>query len=108
MIGRRRKVRRLDAAPVSEIVPGVLKQVRPRGDPIGKIRGIWAEIVGPDAAPRTRPLGIEQGVLLVEVASAALKHHLSTFLAREVLDRLQKRLPDVRIRQVKYRLGDLR
>jgi predicted nucleic acid-binding Zn ribbon protein len=105
---KRKKFRRADPAALSDILPGVLREVRPRRNPIEKIRRIWAEVVGPEAAPRTRPLALEQGVLQVEVASAALKHHLSTFRAQEVLDGLRERLENVRIKQVRYRLGDLR
>jgi hypothetical protein len=108
LIGRRKKFRRADPVALSEILPGVLRQVRPRKNPIDKIRKVWAEVVGPEAAPRTRPLALEQGVLQVEVASAALKHHLSTFRAEEVLEGLRLRLEKVRITQVRYRLGDLR
>jgi len=66
---------------------------------------IWAETVGPETAARTRVTGLGQGVLRVDVASAALKHHLGTFRREELVAELSRRLPEARIREIRYRVG---
>jgi hypothetical protein len=37
----------------------------------------WTELVGPKIASRTRPYGVENGALIVEVASSAWLHELT-------------------------------
>jgi len=89
-----------------DILPGLLKQVRGSGKgPVESVRSVWSEIVGPATAQRTRIAAVENGRIRVEVASAALKHDLATFRRAEVLAELRKRLPDLRIREVSYRVG---
>jgi hypothetical protein len=72
------------------------------------IRRAWVEILGPAMASRTRIASFSSGKLRVEVASAALKHDLTTFRAPEVLRRLREMLPDEGIREVSYRVAALR
>lgn len=73
---------------------------------MARVRAVWGEIVGDPLAGRTRVAGFDdEGVLTVDVPSAALKHHLRTFGSEDLLERLQKRLPDLRIRTVRYRVG---
>jgi hypothetical protein len=56
-------------------------------------------------AERTRVASVEEGRVRVEVASAAVRHDLATFRSADVLKRLRERLPELRIREVSYRLG---
>ena len=90
-----------------DVVPGVLRELRPHSPILARLRKAWADVVGEDAAVRTRPAGLEQGVLTVHVASAALKHHLSTFRRDEILDGLRRRVPGVPLEEVRFRVGDL-
>jgi hypothetical protein len=48
---------------------------------------------------------VEEGRIRVELASSAVRHDLATFRRAEVLKGLQERLPELRIREVSYRLG---
>ena len=100
--------RYVEPSPLKEVLRGVLKGLKPSSNsPVGRVRAAWVEIVGPEAASRTRVTGLESGVLQVQVSSAALKHHLSTFQAEEVLSKLRERLGGPIVRSVRYRVGSL-
>jgi predicted nucleic acid-binding Zn ribbon protein len=101
-----RKKRYIEPSPLKEVLPGVLKGLKPsKSSPVGRARAVWAEVVGPEAASRTHVASLENGVLHVHVNSAALKHHLSTFQAEEVLGKLRERLGGPVVRSVRYRVG---
>ena len=100
------KRRRLDPSPLKELVPGILRGIRgPQAGAVGKVRGAWAGIVGPSVAGRTRVCGVEGGRVRIEVESAALKHDLATFRRAEILTDLQKRLPDLALKEISFRVG---
>ena len=75
-----KKRRKGEPTSLRQLVPGVLRGLR-----------------GPTRGPVVR--------VRVEVASAAVRHDLATFRHAEVLKGLQERLPELRIREVSYRLG---
>jgi predicted nucleic acid-binding Zn ribbon protein len=103
-----RKRRYIEPSPLKEVLPGVLRGLKPsKASPVGRVRAVWAEVVGPEAASRTHVASLESGILQVQVSSAALKHHLSTFQAEEVLRRLRERLGGPVVRSVRYRVGSL-
>ncbi len=101
-----RKRRRSEPEPLNKLVSAVLKGIRgPGTGPLARVRRVWPDLVGAAIAARTRVALVEGGRIRVEVASAAVKHDLSTFRHAEVLAGLRERLPDLRIREVRYRLG---
>lgn len=53
----------------------------------------WAEVVGPEVVKRTRPVGVRDGELLVEVQGAVWMGHLAV-LRQGILDSLNERLPE--------------
>ena len=98
--------RQLDAVPLQELLPGVLKGMQPRNrGQLEKVRKAWREVVGEAFAERARPTALSNGILSVEVTSSAVKYELATFKAEAVLEGLKKRLPGVFIRTIRYRLG---
>lgn len=91
---------------IGELLPGVLKGLRgPKGSRMERLRPVWVEVAGEPTAARTRLSGLESGVLTVEVESAALKHHLTTFRRETLLGQLQERLPDLPLRDLRFRVG---
>jgi len=95
-----------DPKPLREILPRLLKEVLgPRGKARDRLREAWSEVVGAADAQRTRLVGVEDGVLTVEVASAALKHDLEFFRREEVLSGLREKLPALALQKVRYRAG---
>lgn len=89
---------------VGEILPRVLG---PRGLlpqlAVARIQREWADIVG-DAAAISRPRRLQQGTLVVGVASPAWMTEL-TFAKRAWLQQLRARYPDVDIRDIAFLLG---
>jgi predicted nucleic acid-binding Zn ribbon protein len=53
----------------------------------------WASVVGPDMERRTRPVGVRDGELLVEVQGAVWMGHLAV-LRQGILEALNRRLPE--------------
>lgn len=102
----RKKRRKSDPASLRQLVPGVLRGLRgPSTGPVARVREVWPEVVGSAVAARTRVATVEGGRVRVEVASAAVRHDLATFRANDVLKGLRERLPELKIRDVSYRLG---
>ena len=98
--------RQLDAVPLQELLPGVLKGMQPRNKgQLVKVRKAWLEVVGEPVAKHARPTSLTNGILSVEVTSSAVKYELTTFRAEAVLEGLKQRLPGVFLRTIRYRLG---
>ncbi|HLQ67463.1 MAG TPA: DUF721 domain-containing protein [Candidatus Limnocylindrales bacterium] len=53
----------------------------------------WGTVVGPEVERRTRPVGVRDGELLVEVQGAVWMGHLAV-LRQGILEALNRRLPD--------------
>ncbi len=53
----------------------------------------WAGVVGPEVVRRTRPVGVRDGELLVEVQGAVWMGHLAV-LRQGILESLNERLPE--------------
>lgn len=69
----------------------------------------WQAVCGPATAAATRVQGLKRGVLNVNVASAAQLSELAAFRKVELLGELGRRYPDLKIRDLKFRLdGSLR
>jgi len=78
-----------EPAPVREILPRVMRGLRPKErDGLARVRELWPKVVGENTARRCRPAALEQGCLTIEVASAALRQHLSVFRREEILEAL--------------------
>jgi len=105
----RKPKREGEPAPIREVLPAILRGMKgPEGGPLGRLRKVWGEVLGPEVAARTRVASFADGNVRVEVASAALKHDLVAFRSAEVLGALRERLPDLQVRAVSYRVAALR
>ncbi len=68
----------------------------------------WKEVAGEKVASRTTVLGVHRGVLQVGVSSAAMMGELASFHRLRLIDELQTRYPDLKLKGIKFRLrGDL-
>ena len=70
-----------------------------------QLRTLWAEVAGPAVAKQTRVVGINRGALQVEVASSALLSELASFQRRNLLKALSDRQPELKIKDLKFRLN---
>jgi len=66
----------------------------------------WQEIVGDKIASQSQPESLRDGVLQVRVANPAWLHHLR-FLERDLRHKLNKELPSLEIKELRFRQGSL-
>lgn len=73
-----------------------------------ELASIWREVAGSTIAEKTRVQGIKRGVLQVAVSNSPLLSELASFHKESLLRSLQQKYPDLKIRDLKFRLkGDL-
>ncbi len=71
----------------------------------GRVLTEWAELVGPKIAQRTRPEGIRERILWVEVANSAWMHELN-LLRPQLLRGLRERLGEPAVfDELKFRIA---
>lgn len=66
---------------------------------------IWGELVGTSIAEHTRVIGIRKGELEVIVDNSVLLQELSMFRSRALLEQVQRRMPKVRLKKIRFRVG---
>jgi predicted nucleic acid-binding Zn ribbon protein len=66
----------------------------------------WQEIVGDKIARQSQPESLKDGVLEVKVANSAWLHHLR-FLEGDLRHKLNKELPTLEIKELRFRQGSL-
>jgi hypothetical protein len=71
---------------------------------VSKVFGIWSELVGPLIAKNTKPRFFRQGVLIVEVASAAWANELN-LLKPGIMKALEKRLGKGLVRDIRWQVA---
>jgi len=75
---------------------------RRQGD--AQLQAVWDEIAGAEIALYTKVVGVSRGVLRIGVANAAALGELTGFHKPGLLRRLQQQYPELRIRELKFRL----
>jgi predicted nucleic acid-binding Zn ribbon protein len=66
----------------------------------------WQKIVGDKIARQSQPESLNNGVLQVRVANSAWLHHLR-FLERDLCHKINKELPSLEIKELRFRQGPL-
>ena len=66
----------------------------------------WQEIVGEKIARQSQPESLSNGVLQVKVENSAWLHHFR-FLERDLRQKLNKELPSLEIKELRFRQGPL-
>lgn len=72
---------------------------------VGELEAAWDEAAGEPAGKQTRIAGLRHGVLTVHVAHPALLEELAAFRKPELLAALRRRLPDLKIHDLRFRVG---
>ncbi|MFO1019566.1 MAG: DUF721 domain-containing protein [Planctomycetales bacterium] len=70
-----------------------------------QLQEIWGEISGPAIAPETKAVQITRGVLQVQVSNAPLLGELTGFHKASLLSSLQQKHPELKIKDLKFRLA---
>jgi len=65
----------------------------------------WKEVAGETFAAQTKVLGMKRGVLNIGVSNSALLSELASFHKMTLVENLRERRPDLRLRDVKFRLN---
>lgn len=71
---------------------------------VSRVFGLWPELVGPAIAQHTKPRYFRQGILIVEVTSAAWANEL-TLLKPGIMQALEKRLGRRLIRDIRWQVA---
>ncbi len=61
----------------------------------------WAELVGPDTAARSKPVGIQGGTLVVQCDSTAWTKQLQ-YMRAQIVTRILEDFPDAEIEDVRF------
>lgn len=69
-----------------------------------QLQSAWAEAAGGAVARESRAVAIRRSVLHVTVGNAPLLSELVAFRKAAILEALQSRFPELRIRDLKFRL----
>lgn len=69
-----------------------------------QLQEAWEAVAGADIAAETRAVAVSRGVLQVEVSNAPLLGELVGFHRTRLLKLLKEKHPDLRIRDLKFRL----
>jgi len=64
----------------------------------------WEELVGPVIAANSRPVGLKDNLLLVDVASSVWMQQLQ-FLKAEIIGRINAGLPEAAIEKIRFRIA---
>ncbi len=67
----------------------------------------WAHAVGEAGQGRTRVDGVRRGVLTITVAHPTLLAELATFRKAELLAALRRKLAEVTIHDIRFRIGSI-
>jgi hypothetical protein len=91
-------------------VKGVLQDVLPRLRPprtktTEKLQTAWREVIGEREAEQSRVRGLKKGVLLVEVDSAPMMHHISTKDKGKLIMELKGKVDGVYIKDLRIHLA---
>ncbi|MBT4863978.1 MAG: DUF721 domain-containing protein [Planctomycetaceae bacterium] len=65
----------------------------------------WNEVAGETFAAQTKVLGMKRGVLNIGVSNSALLSELASFHKMTLVENLRERRPDLKLRDVKFRLN---
>ncbi len=77
---------------------------------IGRIRGdrqladAWKSVAGPEVSAGSRPTILRNGVLQILVTSSTLLGELVSFHKAKILARLKAEHPDLKVRDLKFKL----
>lgn len=67
----------------------------------------WKSVVGKRAFEHARPVSIRNSVVVVNVDASSWLYELTT-KKREILKNLSKRLKDKKVKDIRFRIGEIR
>ncbi len=70
-----------------------------------ELQTAWNEIAGTQTAKQTRVTGISRGAMQIEVSGSALLSELAAFRRASLLKGLNESFPELKIKDLKFRLN---
>jgi predicted nucleic acid-binding Zn ribbon protein len=93
--------------PIGRVLESILDQCRSNSaGGILHLRHVWENAVGTPISDNAKPFAVKGSLLLVHVSSSAWLHQLQ-FLKTELLDKLNLRLKNQRVEDIKFKIGPL-
>lgn len=100
------KARALGGAPVSAVMPGLLKELRlDRRQSEAEIAKVWNHLLDPNIVAHAQPTGLHKGTLFVAVDSSVWLSEIVRYRRKEILDRLQHSFGRDLISRISFRIG---
>ena len=73
-----------------------------------RLEQAWMEAAGAEVGRQTRIGALRRGILEIEVGNAVLMQELAQFHKRKLLDKLQRMLTGVPLKDLRFRAGVIR
>jgi len=90
---------------ISAVLPQVLQTLRPDLSPkVMQLWQAWPDVVGAPVSENTKPVAVNNRILLVHVSSSAWLHQLQ-FLKREILAKLNASAEAAVIDDIVFKIG---
>jgi predicted nucleic acid-binding Zn ribbon protein len=67
----------------------------------------WEQAAGKRIKQHTKPVNIKDGVLTVNVDSSSWLFELKTKYKQKIIDKLDKKLKENKIEQIRFKIGDI-
>jgi len=83
----------------------IAREARARARVDARVRAKWNEVVGPEIAQRTSPVGFSNGILRVRVESSALLAELAGVYRRELMAAMAEGEGPVVVREIRFELA---
>ena len=87
---------------LQRVLPGLKP---PRGKAVERLQTAWREVTTGKATGQSRVKQLKKGVLIVEVDSAPMMHHISEKGKEGLLEELRRKVAGVYIKEIRTRLA---
>ena len=94
--------------PLGGIVKNIISDIGPKGRLTEEeIIGAWKAVVGKRASCHARPTSLKKASLIVNVDGSSWLYEL-TLRKKEILKKLGDRLRDRKVKDIRFRIGELK
>lgn len=98
-------MRRRDPFPLADAIDDLVRGAQPN-TPLAAVQRAWTDAVGETIAGWAVPAGERDGVLTVHCTDSVTAHQLNS-MQLEIVEKLRKSAPKVRISEIRFRVGAL-
>ena len=94
---------------IGKIINKVVEKIAsPKRSVNGRILQLWPEIAGERILRHTRPRGIKNGRLIINVDGSTWLYELTQRHKKKLLKKLQKKMGEETLAEIRFRIGDTR